>query len=154
MTLVVVGKLKEKYWAEAEKEYLKRLSAFVKLEIVELREESFTEKDQPEVIKQKEAKKIINELEKNKPNYLIAMSHTGKQFSSQEFSKQLIQLEQYNNITITIGGPLGLHESIIKKANLTISLSPLTFTHQMARVILEEQLYRAFMIKENRKYHY
>ena len=155
LTLLVVGKLKETYWHEAEAEYLKRLQAFVKFEIVELREESFTEKDKPELVKEKEAKKINEYLENHKPDYLIAMSHTGKPFSSEQLSQWLNStIEQYNNITIVIGGPLGLHKSIPERANLTFSLSPLTFTHQMARIILEEQLYRAFMIKENRKYHY
>jgi 23S rRNA (pseudouridine1915-N3)-methyltransferase len=156
ITLLVTGKLKESYWREAESEYLKRLGAFVKFEIVELKEESFTEKDKPETIKEKEAKKIIEQLEKNKPDYLIALTHPGKQFSSKELSEFFnnVTIQQCNNITFVIGGPLGLDQSILKKANLTLSLSPLTFTHQMARIILEEQIYRTFMIKENRKYHY
>ncbi len=156
LTLLVIGKLKESYWREAEAEYLKRLQAFVKLEIVELREESFSEKDQAEMVKTKEAKKITEYLENHEPDYLVAMSHTGKQFSSEELSRQFnnVTIQQYNNVMIVIGGPLGLDKSILNKANLVLSLSPLTFTHQMARIILEEQLYRTFMIKEGRKYHY
>lgn len=154
ITLLVVGKLKEDYWRQAETEYLKRLSAFVKFEIIELKEESFNEKDNPETIKAKEAKKITEQLTKIKPDYLIAMDSNGKQFSSEQLANKLPIFEQQNNITILIGGPLGLDQTIIERANFTLSLSPLTFTHQMARIILEEQIYRAFMIKENRKYHY
>jgi len=156
ITLLVVGKLKENYWRQAEAEYLKRLSAFVKFEIVELKEESFTEKDKPETVKEKEAKKITEQLIKIKPDHLIALDSKGKQFSSEQLSQQLNHLttKSFNNITIIIGGPLGLNSSILQSANLQLSLSSLTFTHQMARIILEEQLYRAFMIKENRKYHY
>ena len=85
---------------------------------------------------------------------MIALTHPGKQFTSHEFSAELTKLEQHNNLFFIIGGPLGLDKSILERANFTLSLSPMTFTHQMARIILEEQIYRAFMIKEGRKYHY
>jgi len=153
LTLLVVGKLKEDYWRQAEAEYLKRLSAFVKFEIVELKEESFTEKDNPETIKFKEAKKITEQLTKIKPDYLIAMDSNGKQFSSTNLASLSI-FQSSKHLTFIIGGPHGLDPSILQSADLQLSLSPLTFTHQMARIILEEQIYRAFMIKENRKYHY
>ncbi|KKQ27650.1 MAG: Ribosomal RNA large subunit methyltransferase H [Candidatus Magasanikbacteria bacterium GW2011_GWC2_37_14] len=156
ITLLVIGKLKEDYWRQAEAEYLKRLSAFVKLEIIELKEESFTEKDNPETIKTKEAKKLEEQLAKIKPDYLVAMNSTGKQFSSIKLSEQFnnVTIQQCNNVVFIIGGPLGLDKTILDHVNLILSLSNLTFTHQMARIILEEQIYRAFMIKENRKYHY
>ncbi len=153
ITLLVTGKLKESFWREAEAEYLKRLQAFVKFEIIELREESFTEKDKPETVKEKEAKKIIEQLEKNKSDYLIVMDSTGKQFSSTQLANHSI-FKSFNHLIFVIGGPLGLDHSILQRANLALSLSSLTFTHQMARVILEEQIYRAFMIKTGRKYHY
>lgn len=154
--IIALGKLKESYWREAEAEYLKRLSPFAKITIHELKEESFGEKDKPEIIKEREAKKIEIELEKIKDSYIIALDEHGKQFSSSQFAGSLsnITLKQYNNVVFVIGGPLGLNDSVRKLANLNLSLSSLTFTHQMARVILLEQIYRAMMIQTNRPYHY
>ncbi len=168
--LIALGKLKENYWREAEGEYTKRLGAFVKLTIHELKEESFSEKDSPEIIKEKEATKIKTELEKIPESYIIALDERGKQFSSLELSQKIFGSNpslypspirggteggvNTNNITMVIGGPLGLDRTILEKANLNLSLSPLTFTHQMARVILLEQIYRAMMINNKRKYHY
>lgn len=156
LNLICLGSLKEKFWQAAETEYLKRLQAWVKIEIRELKEESFSAKDDPQKIKEKEAEKIIKELEKNKPDYLITLSHLGKQFSSKDLSEHIksFPAKQLNNITFVIGGPLGLSETILQKANLKLSLSPLTFTHQMARVILWEQIYRSLTIINNRSYHY
>ena len=154
LNIIIVGKLKEKYWLEAEAEYLKRLSAFIKLNIIELKEESFTEKDPIEFIKKKEGEKIINVLEKIKDSFLIALEEKGKQYSSVDFSKQITKWSENKSLTFIIGGPLGLDPEIVKKANSTLSLSSLTFTHQMTRVILLEQIYRAMMIGQNRKYHY
>jgi 23S rRNA (pseudouridine1915-N3)-methyltransferase len=154
INLIVLGKLKEKYWQDAESEYLKRLQAFTKLNIIELKEESFSDKDLPEKIKQKEAEKILEALKKIGNTFLIMLEEKGKQYSSPEFSKQLIRWSDTNSITFVIGGPLGLEPDLVKKANSTLSLSPLTFTHQMTRVILLEQVYRAMMIGQNRKYHY
>lgn len=154
INIITLGKLKESYWREAEVEYLKRLGAFVKLNIVELKEESFTEKDPPEMIKQKEAEKILGAIKNIGSTFLIMLEEKGKQYSSPEFSKQIIKWSDNNSLTFVIGGPLGLDPELVKKANATLSLSPLTFTHQMTRVILLEQIYRAMMIGQNRKYHY
>jgi len=152
INIIVLGKLKEEYWLDAEAEYLKRLAPFAKIKIYELREESFGEKDSPEQIKKKEALKILKVLEKVKNAYLIALDETGKEYSSTEFSKHLHKLQE--EIVIILGGPLGLHDSIKNSAKETISLSRFTFTHQMARIILLEQIYRAAMINAGRKYHY
>ncbi len=154
--IITLGKLKETYWREAEQEYLKRLKPYAKIIIHELREEAFDEKSNPATIKQKEAEKIKIEIKKIKDSYIIALDERGKQFSSVEFAKQLNNraIEQPNNLIFIIGGPLGLDKSILDLASLTLSLSPLTFTHQMTRVFLLEQIYRAQMILNNRKYHY
>ena len=154
INLIVLGKLKENFWREAEGEYLKRLQAFAKVKVMELREESFDEKDIVEKIKNKEAEKIIASLSKD--SFVIVMDENGKKFSSVQFSKQLNNLmeNKIGNITFVIGGPLGLDKKILDLANLKFSLSDLTFTHQMARVFLLEQIYRAFMIMGGRKYHY
>jgi|SRR3989344_901649 len=154
--LITLGKLKESYWREAEAEYLKRLQPYAKIFVHELKEESFTEKDTPEIIKQREAEKIKSELSKIKDTYIIALDEHGKQFSSVKLAQQLNNetMQQSNTITFILGGPLGLDKTILSLSPFTLSLSPLTFTHQMARIILLEQVYRAMMIQGNRKYHY
>jgi len=154
--IVCLGKLKEQYWQEAQKEYLKRLQAFAKVEIIEIKEESFDEKVPAELIKEKEAQKIKDALSKIKSDFLFVLDENGKQFSSVDFSKKIsnLSLEGNNSFTFIIGGPLGLHESVLKIANLKLSFSSFTFTHQMIRVFLLEQIYRAMMIATNRQYHY
>ncbi len=154
--IICLGKLKEKYWQEAEKEYLKRLQAFAKVQIFELREESFDDKISVQLVKEKEAQKIKDALGKIKSDFLVVLDEHGKQFSSIDFSKKLsdLALSGSNSFTFVIGGPLGLDESILKMANLKLSFSSFTFTHQMMRVFLLEQVYRAMMIAGNRQYHY
>lgn len=153
ITIISIGKLKESYWKEAEAEYLKRLSAFAKVEIIEHKEIGFSEKDRIESVKEKEAEIILDSIPAS--SYVIALDPNGKACTSEELSKNLVSLEQnHSHFTFIIGGPLGLHESIFKKTNLTLSLSPLTFTHQMTRVILLEQIYRAYMIKSGKSYHH
>lgn len=156
LNLICVGKLKETYWREAGAEYLKRLTPFAKVEIVELKEESFDAKSNVEIIKKREEEKLKTELKKNPDAYVIALDEHGKQFSSELFAKQLnnLAMEHSNNFVFIIGGPLGLDQSIVKSANLVLSLGAATLTHQMARVVLLEQLYRAMMIQNNRPYHY
>lgn len=156
LKLICLGKLKENFWREAEAEYLKRLQAFAKVEIVELKEESFDEKMSVETIKIKEAEKIKNALEKIKDATIVVLDEHGKQFSSTAFSQHLFELAGRGSgeFVFVIGGPLGLDESILKIANLKLSFSSFTFTHQMIRVFLFEQIYRAMMIGTNRQYHY
>ncbi|MFA7245346.1 MAG: 23S rRNA (pseudouridine(1915)-N(3))-methyltransferase RlmH [Candidatus Magasanikbacteria bacterium] len=153
INIVTLGKLKEKYWQDAEQEYLKRLSVFTKINIIELKEEKFDEKSNHEVIKTKEAEKILKAIPKD--SYVIVLDKEGNQSSSEKFSSKLIELKNSSTeITFIIGGPLGLSESILDVAKEKISFSKLTFTHQMMRVILLEQIYRSFMISEDRKYHW
>ncbi len=154
INIITIGKLKEQYWKDAQAEYLKRLSPYTKISITEIKEEKFDNKSNHNVIKKKEAQKIIKAIPKN--TYIIALDKDEKQFSSEDLSKQINQLtnNQINQISIIIGGPLGLHESILNIAKEKISFSKATFTHQMIRIILLEQIYRAYMIKEGRKYHY
>lgn len=153
ITVISIGKLKESYWKEAEAEYLKRLSVFAKVEMIEHKEIAFSEKDSTEKIKETEAEIIFDSIPTS--SYIIALDPKGKSYTSKELSKNLESLEQNNShITFIIGGPLGLHESIFKKINLKFSLSPLTFTHQMTRIILLEQIYRAYMIKSGKSYHH
>ena len=156
INLIVLGKLKETFWQEAEAEYLKRLKPYAKITIYELKEESFSDKDNIEIIKQQEAEKVINALNKIKDTFIIVLDEHGKQFSSTDFAKQISQLtnQQVSSFTFIIGGPLGLSESVLKLARLKFSLSSMTFTHQMARVFLLEQIYRAICINNGKRYHY
>ena len=152
LSLICLGKLKESYWREAEAEYLKRLRPWAKIEIKELKEESFNEKDQSEKIKKEEAEKILAAWPKS--GAVIVLDESGKKMDSVSLAKTWEQLSNQNNITIVIGGPLGLDKSVLARADLVLSLSPLTFTHQLARVVLWEQIYRALMIVKGKKYHY
>lgn len=154
--LVCLGKLKEKYWQEAEEEYLKRLSVFAKVEIVELKEESFDGKMSAQMIKEKESQLLKNALNKSQDAFLVVLDEHGKQFSSVDFSKKLsdLSVNGSSDFVFVIGGPLGLDESILKMAKLKLSFSSFTFTHQMIRVFLLEQIYRAMMIQSGRQYHY
>lgn len=154
--LICLGKLKEDFWRDAEAEYLKRLQAFAKVEIIELKEESFDDKTQIQIIKLREAEKIKCAIEKIKDAFIIVLDEHGKQYSSVAFSKYLFDIinRGTGEFVFIIGGPLGLDESILKIANLKLSFSSFTFTHQMMRVFLFEQVYRAMMIEAGRQYHY
>lgn len=151
--LIVVGKFKEKYWAEAEQEYVKRLSPYAKITITELPDLAFKNEHDRERIRVTEAEKIIKSLPKNAQ--VIALTETGKQFDSLSFAHRLEQLSQAGQpIVFVIGGPLGLDRKFLQTVSGTLSLSPLTFPHQLARVVLSEQLYRAATIIAEKQYHY
>ena len=153
LQIIVLGKYKEKYWAQAEQEYLKRLSAWFKIEIAEIKEESFGDKDDKEKIKAKEADKILAKIPAD--SFVIALDENGVEFESEKFADKFKNWqEQGQNLVFILGGPLGLHSNILQKASFKLALSKMTFPHQMARVFLLEQLYRAQMINQNRKYHY
>jgi len=153
INILVVGKFKETYWAQAESEYLKRLSAWFKVNIIELKEESFTEKDDREKIKAKEAQNILAKIPTG--SFVIALDENGTEFESEKFADKLQSwLMLGDELTFILGGPLGLHETVLQKAKFKLALSQMTFPHQMARVFLLEQLYRAQMINQGRKYHY
>ncbi|HOX60995.1 MAG TPA: 23S rRNA (pseudouridine(1915)-N(3))-methyltransferase RlmH [Candidatus Magasanikbacteria bacterium] len=153
ITLICVGKLKESYWQSAENEYLKRLGMFAKIEIKEIREESFSVSTDKEKIKKNEARKIIATIPKDAK--IIVLDEIGKEMSSKTFAKQIGDYKNIGeSICLIIGGPLGLDDDLRNSAHDAISLSRLTFTHQMARVFILEQLYRAFMISNGRNYHY
>ncbi len=152
-TIISVGKLKESYWREAQKEYAKRLSSFCHMNIVELKEEKNDGKSNRESVQKKEAQKILKVIPKN--DYVITLDPEGQSYTSQKLSSYIELLtHEVSSISFIIGGPLGLHKKILSQSKKSISLSSFTFTHQMARIILLEQLYRAFMISNNRPYHH
>lgn len=151
--IITLGKFKETYWQEAEAEYLKRLGPYTKIEIIELPEEPFSESSDKEKIKTKEAEKIKKHL--NSQATIIALTERGKLHKSTELAEHLEKkTAQGHHLIFIIGGPLGLHQSILDMTKHQLSLSPLTFPHQLARVILLEQLYRVGTILTGKTYHY
>ncbi len=157
INIVCVGKIKEKYLKEAIEEYSKRLSKYCKLEIIELQDEKIPSKIYDNAllqVKEKECKKIIDALKKD--SYIICLDLKGRQYSSEEFSKKIedISLNFNSSITFIIGGTLGLNDDVLNLANEKICFSKMTFPHQLIRVFLLEQIFRAFKISNNEMYHW
>lgn len=157
INLITVGKLKEKYWREACAEYTKRLSAFCKLDIVELAESRLSDNPSDKEIQNaliQEAKTMRPYCDK-KSAVNIAMCIEGKQFSSIDLSKKLddFVLQGCNTINFIIGSSFGIANEIKELCRLKLSMSEMTFPHQLARVMLLEQIYRCFQIQNNTKYH-
>ena len=147
--LICVGKIKEKYLNEAIDEYKKRLSKYTKLDIVELPDISYNEIDK--VIKE-EGKLILKHLKET--DNVIVLDINGQELSSVELTNKLCTLETMNsNMTFIIGGSYGLSEEVKKRANYKLSFSKLTFPHQLFRVMLLEQIYRTYKIRNNENYH-
>ncbi len=155
VNIICIGKIKEKYWTEAIAEYKKRLGAFCKFSIIELDEEkTFSNPNGSQIgaILNAEGKRIINALSKN--SYVIPMCIEGKQLSSVELSEKLNDISLgYSTVDFIIGGSWGLSDEVKSRSNFKLSMSKMTFPHQMARVVLAEQIYRAFEIMNNGKYH-
>jgi len=156
VTVIGVGRLKEKYLKEGVGEYAKRLSRFCDLQLVEVEDEQAPETlsaAQEEQIKRKEAVKILGKLKEG--TFLIALDVKGAQKSSEEFASVLQACFNTgrSNITFIIGGSLGLDPELVKKADLRLSFSDMTFPHQLMRLILLEQTFRAFKIINGETYH-
>lgn len=153
--IICVGKVKETYLKEAILEYSKRLSKYIKLDILELPDEKIPDKINDNIIntiKTKECNNIINHLKKD--SYVIALDLKGKEFSSEEFSKNLDKISMENShITFIIGGSLGLTKDLLNMCNQKICFSKMTFPHQLIRVFLLEQIFRAFKISNGETYH-
>lgn len=156
VNIICIGKIKESYWRGAIKEYSKRLTAFCKFNIIELDEEKINSNPNDSQIKtilDAEGKRIISKLTKN--SFVIPMCIEGKMLSSTELSEKISQVPLLgkSSIDFIIGGSWGLSDEVKSKADLKLSMSKMTFHHQMARVVLCEQIYRAFEISTNGKYH-
>ena len=153
--IICVGKLKETYLKETILEYSKRLYKYIKLDILELPDEKIPDKinnNIMDLVKSKECNNILNHLKKD--SYIIALDLKGKQFSSEEFSKNLEEISMENShITFIIGGSLGLTDELLNKCNQKICFSKMTFPHQLIRVFLLEQIFRAFKISNGETYH-
>ena len=155
INIVCIGKIKEKYLKDAIEEYSKRLSKYCKLNICELPDEKIPEKLYSKLeqeIKTKECNNIINHIKKD--SYIIALDLKGKEFTSEEFSQKLENISMENShITFIIGGSLGLTDELLKMCHLKVCFSKLTFPHQLIRVFLLEQTFRAFKIQNGETYH-
>lgn len=156
ITVVCVGKIKEKYFTMAIDEYSKRLSRYCKLNIVEVPDEKTPDQasDAEELlIKKKEGERILSHIKDQ--SYVIALAIQGKMLDSVELAKKIESLGTYgdNQIVFVIGGSLGLSDDVLKRANMKLSFSPMTFPHQLMRVVLLEQVYRAYRINCGEPYH-
>ena len=156
VTLISVGKLKERYLKEGIGEYTKRLSRFCDLQLLEVEDEQAPESlsaMQEEQVKKKEAARILSKLKDG--TFLIVLDVKGEKKSSEGFASalQACFTSGKSNITFVIGGSLGLDTELVKKADLRLSFSDMTFPHQLTRLILLEQLFRAFKIINGETYH-
>lgn len=154
--VLAVGKLKEQYLVEGIEEYSKRLRRYERLEIVELRAESFSEplsaKEVEEILR-REGERILKEIKPR--SFLVALDRGGRALSSEELAEEIQRaaLAGSSQLVFVIGGSLGLDERVLKRADLVLSFSKFTFPHQLMRLILLEQIYRAFTILNNERYH-
>ena len=156
ITIVCVGKVKERFYRDALEEYKKRLSRFCKLEIIEVADEKTPEGASAlaeEQIREKEARRISEKLREDA--FVCALEIGGKKLSSEGVAEWMEKLavNGTSHIAFVIGGSLGLHASVRSRANMALSFSDMTFPHQLMRVILTEQIYRAFCIINGTPYH-
>jgi 23S rRNA (pseudouridine1915-N3)-methyltransferase len=156
ITIVSVGKLKEKYLKQGIAEYLKRLTAYAKVEVVEVADEKAPEvlsENEMEQVKDKEGERILAKITPD--TYVIALAIEGKLKSSEELAKDIDNLAIYgkSKVAFVIGGSLGLSNNVLKRANDKLSFSKMTFPHQLMKLILVEQIYRAFRINRGEPYH-
>lgn len=152
INIVCIGKLKEKYLIEAQSEYIKRLSAFCRVSVIE-KKESPLPKDASGALIEKAAEEESASILQSAKGTLIALSPEGGKMDSQEFAAVIKSSIQSGDVTFAVGGSYGLGRSLKQKAGRVISFSDMTFPHQLFRIILLEQVYRAFMITEGRTYH-
>ena len=156
ITIIAIGKLKEQYLRDASAEYQKRLSASCKLNIIELNPEKLSDNPSAKEIENalnNEAKKIIEKIPKGAKVYSMCIE--GKQRTSEELSREIdnLALEGASNIVFIIGGSFGLSDEVKKLSAYRLSMSKMTFPHQIARIMLLEQIYRAMQISLGTKYH-
>lgn len=155
INIICTGKIKEKYLKDAIDEYSKRLYKFCKLNILELPDKKIPDKSNLTIeneIKNIESENVINHLKKD--TYVICLDLKGKQFSSEEFAQDIQDISmQHSNITFIIGGSLGINEKLLNLSNQKICFSKMTFPHQLIRVFLLEQIFRAFKIINGETYH-
>ncbi|KUP10020.1 50S rRNA methyltransferase [Bacillus coahuilensis m2-6] len=156
ISIITVGKLKEKYLKQGIDEYLKRLSAYAKVDIIEVPDEKAPEQLSETdmlIVKNKEGERILNKI--GQDVHVIALAIEGNMQSSEELAANLDSLATYgkSKVAFVIGGSLGLSDDVMKRANEKLSFSKMTFPHQLMRLVLVEQVYRAFRINRGEPYH-
>ena len=155
VTLICVGKVKEKFYRDAIKEYEKRLGAYIKLNTIEISDEKVKVENDSEIalVMEKEGNNILSKIKDNQ--YVITLEILGKNLSSEEFSSKIdnLMLTGKSDIALVIGGSYGLSDSVKKRSDFALSFSRMTFPHQMMRVVLLEQVYRAYRIITGASYH-
>ncbi|WP_394525354.1 23S rRNA (pseudouridine(1915)-N(3))-methyltransferase RlmH [Lacrimispora sp. JR3] len=156
ITLVTVGKIKEKFFTDAIAEYTKRLSRYCKLDIVQVADEKTPDNASETVerqIKDKEGERILSSIKDG--SYVVALAIEGEMLSSVKLSEKISALGVggTSQIVFVIGGSLGLSETVLRRADYKLSFSPMTFPHQLMRVILLEQIYRSYRIMNGEPYH-
>lgn len=156
ISVICIGKLKEKYWVQAVAEYSKRLSGYCSLDIIELKEARLPDKAGPAeelAVKEAEGAEILKKIKDNM--YVITLEVRGKELSSEKLAEKIedLGIGGHSNIAFVIGGSLGLSEAVSKRSDFKLSFSQMTFPHQMMRVILLEQVYRSFKIIRRETYH-
>lgn len=155
INVICVGKIKEKYFTDAITEYSKRLSRFVKLNIIEVADEKISDNasaKEMEIVKKKEGERILSKLPAN--SFAVTLCVEGKELSSTELAAKISDVSMTSsNITFIIGGSLGLSDDVKAASHLRLSFGRITLPHQLIRVVLLEQLYRAFKINNNETYH-
>ncbi|MCL4439014.1 MAG: 23S rRNA (pseudouridine(1915)-N(3))-methyltransferase RlmH [Firmicutes bacterium] len=156
ISILAVGKLKEKYLSEGIKEYLKRMTPYAKLDITEVPDEPWPENASPAIedqVRQREAERLMKKLRPG--TFLIVLDPRGKMYSSEEMADKLqeLALNGRSDVTFIIGGSAGLAPSVVERADLLLSISKLIFPHQLVRLLLMEQIYRWFKILKNEPYH-
>lgn len=156
ITILCIGKIKEEFFRKAIAEYVKRLSRYCRLEIIESADEKTTESassTEQDKIKEKEGERILKNMRDD--TYVIALALGGREFDSEGLSKHIEKLgvNGSSHITFIIGGSLGLSKDVLKRADEQICFSKMTFPHQLMRVILLEQIYRSYRIMNHEPYH-
>lgn len=154
--VITIGKLKEKYLLDGIKEYTKRLQAYTKMEYIEVSDESIPDKcsdAMATIIKDKEGVKVLSKIKNDE--FVIVLDVAGKHIDSVELSDKMQQcmVDGKSTITFVIGGSLGHGKDILNRADFRLSFSKMTFPHQLMKLILVEQIYRAFKIMKNESYH-
>ena len=156
ISILCVGKIKEKFYIDALAEYLKRLSRYATVEIKEVADEKTPDNASEAMsldIKAKEGKRLLEKWDEDAFTFILAIN--GKQFTSEDFSAKISDITLYgkSHIQFVIGGSLGLSDEVTKKGDALLSFSKMTFPHQLMRVVLLEQIYRAFTMNHTEKYH-
>lgn len=155
ITVIGVGKIKEKYFTDAIDEYAKRLSRFVKINIIEVADERIPEnasEKENEAVKEKEGAKILAKIPQD--SYVVTLCIEGNELSSEDLAKKIAAVSMTaSSVTFIIGGSLGLSDTVKARSSLRLSFGKMTLPHQLMRVVLLEQIYRAFKINNNETYH-